>query len=37
MNEIQASIGLLNLKLVKKEQIKRFKIKKVYTDEIRRY
>ena len=30
MNEIQASVGLLNLKLFRKEQIKRMKIKNLY-------
>ena len=35
MNEIQASIGLLNLKLFKKEQDKRLKIKKLYIEPIK--
>ncbi len=34
MNEIQASIGLLNLELFKEEQLKRMEVKKVYTDEL---
>ena len=35
MNEIQASIGLLNLKLFKKEQNKRLKIKKLYIEQLK--
>jgi dTDP-4-amino-4,6-dideoxygalactose transaminase len=35
MNEFQASIGLLNLKLFKKEQKKRSKIKKLYIDQLK--
>ncbi len=35
MNEIQASIGLLNLSLFKTEQIKRYEIKKLYINELR--
>ncbi len=35
MNEIQASIGLLNLKLFKAEQIKRQKIKKLYIEQFK--
>ncbi len=35
MNEIQASIGLLNLKLFKEEQDKRLKIKKLYIDQLK--
>lgn len=35
MNEIQASIGLLNLKLFRKEQMKRMKIKKLYLNLLR--
>ena len=34
MNEIQASIGLLNLELFKKEQLKRMEIKKIYINEL---
>ncbi|MGB9201017.1 DegT/DnrJ/EryC1/StrS family aminotransferase [Methanobacterium sp.] len=34
MNEIQASIGLLNLELFKEEQLKRMEVKKVYTDKL---
>jgi dTDP-4-amino-4,6-dideoxygalactose transaminase len=34
MNEIQASIGLLNLKLVKEEQLKRMEIKKLYVNQL---
>ena len=34
MNELQASIGLLNLKLVKEEQNKRLKIKKLYIENL---
>jgi len=34
MNEIQAAIGLLNLKLYKEEQLKRMKIKKLYNDQL---
>ncbi|MDI6644795.1 MAG: DegT/DnrJ/EryC1/StrS family aminotransferase [Methanobacteriaceae archaeon] len=34
MNEIQASIGLLNLKLFKNEQMKRSNIKKIYLDNL---
>ena len=35
MNEIQASIGLLNLKLFKKEQDKRLKIKELYIEQLK--
>lgn len=35
MNEIQASIGLLNLKLFKTEQIKRLGIKKLYIEQLK--
>ena len=34
MNEFQASVGLLNLKLFKKEQKKRLKIKKLYIEQL---
>jgi dTDP-4-amino-4,6-dideoxygalactose transaminase len=34
MNEIQASIGLLNLKLYKEEQFKRMEIKKLYMEQL---
>jgi len=34
MNEIQASIGLLNLELYREEQLKRMEIKKIYTNEL---
>jgi len=34
MNEIQASIGLLNLELFKNEQMKRSNIKKIYLDNL---
>ena len=34
MNEFQASMGLLNLKLFKKEQINRLKIKKLYIEQL---
>lgn len=35
MNEIQASIGLLNLKLYKDEQIKRKKVKQTYIEQLK--
>lgn len=35
MNEFQASVGLLNLKLFEKEQDKRSKIKKLYIDQLK--
>jgi len=35
MNEIQASIGLLNLKLFKKEQIRRTKIKNLFIEQLK--
>lgn len=35
MNEFQASVGLLNLKLFKKEQMKRLKIKKLYIEQLK--
>ena len=35
MNEIQAAIGLLNLKLYKEEQLKRMKIKKLYLNQLK--
>ncbi len=34
MNEFQASMGILNLKLYKKEQINRLKIKKLYIEQL---
>jgi dTDP-4-amino-4,6-dideoxygalactose transaminase len=34
MNEIQASIGLLNLELFKEEQSKRMEVKKIYKNEL---
>jgi dTDP-4-amino-4,6-dideoxygalactose transaminase len=34
MNEIQAAIGLLNLKLFKEEQLKRMEIKKLYLTQL---
>jgi dTDP-4-amino-4,6-dideoxygalactose transaminase len=34
MNEIQASIGLLNLELYKEEQLKRMEIKKLYIEQL---
>jgi len=34
MNEIQASIGILNLKLFKEEQLKRLEIKKLYVNQL---
>ena len=34
MNEFQASVGLLNLRLFKKEQKKRLKIKKLYIEQL---
>ena len=34
MNEFQAAMGLLNLKLFKEEQIKRLKIKKLYIEQL---
>ena len=35
MNEVQASIGLLNLKLFRNEQLKRMKIKKLYISKLK--
>lgn len=36
MNEIQAAVGLLNLKLFKEEQLKRMEIKKLYLTQLGR-
>ncbi|KAF5060292.1 dTDP-4-amino-4,6-dideoxy-D-glucose transaminase [anaerobic digester metagenome] len=35
LNEFQASVGLLNLKLLKNEQIKRLKIKRLYVENLK--